>query len=244
MRYLEKRVDALMRLCVADRETDREQVRQELRKLMEYDRLGRFDPEQEIRRILLELGAPDHLVGHDYVVQGILLVIQDRMYINNITFGLYPQLAVMFDTTPARVERAIRHLIEVTWARGDFETTQRYFGNIVSASKGKPTNGEFIARIANEIRQRIKILTFRVGVSIAKFAGGKDLTQGGWIVQQMKMLHFQNHINADKFRRIHIRNIFLVVGTKTVNVAAVGGAQRLIPLLHQYFTVFFSVNTN
>ena len=157
MRYLEKRVDALMRLCVADRETDREQVRQELRKLMEYDRLGRFDPEQEIRRILLELGAPDHLVGHDYVVQGILLVIQDRMYINNITFGLYPQLAVMFDTTPARVERAIRHLIEVTWARGDFETTQRYFGNIVSASKGKPTNGEFIARIANEIRQRIQL---------------------------------------------------------------------------------------
>ena len=157
MRYLEKRVDALMRLCVADREAEREQVRQELRKLLEYNRLGKFDPEQEVRKILLELGAPDHLVGHAYVVQGILLVVQDRMYINNITFGLYPQLAVMFDTTPARVERAIRHLIEVTWARGDYEILNRYFGNTISASKGKPTNGEFIARLANEIRQRIQL---------------------------------------------------------------------------------------
>ena len=114
------------------------------------------DPEQEIRRILLELGAPDHLVGHPYVIRAILLVISDRLYINSITFGLYPQLAVEFDTTPARVERAIRHLIEVTWARGDLDILEKYFGNTVSASRGKPTNGEFIARMANVVKANVQ----------------------------------------------------------------------------------------
>jgi len=115
-----------------------------------------MDPEQEIRRILLELGAPDHLVGHPYVIRAILLVIQDRVYINSITFGLYPQLAVEFDTTPARVERAIRHLIEVTWSRGDIDILEKYFGNTVSASRGKPTNGEFIARMANVVKAKVQ----------------------------------------------------------------------------------------
>ena len=115
-----------------------------------------MDPEQEIRRILLELGAPDHLVGHPYVIRAILLVIQDRVYINSITFGLYPQLAVEFDTTPARVERAIRHLIEVTWSRGDLDILEKYFGNTVSASRGKPTNGEFIARMANVVKAKVQ----------------------------------------------------------------------------------------
>ena len=113
------------------------------------------DPEQEIRRILLELGSPDHLVGHPYVIRAIQLVMSDRLYINSITFGLYPQLAVEFDTTPARVERAIRHLIEVTWARGDLDILEKYFGNTVSASRGKPTNGEFIARLANVVKGRV-----------------------------------------------------------------------------------------
>ena len=155
MMNLEKQVDALMRLCTTDRESDRNLLREELKKMLEYNRLG-FDPEQELRKILLELGAPDHLVGHPYVIRAILLVVGDQLYINHITVGLYPQLAVEFDTTPARVERAIRHLIEVTWDRGDLDVLNRYFGNTVSASRGKPTNGEFIARIANVIRDRMK----------------------------------------------------------------------------------------
>ena len=155
MMNLEKQVDTLMRLCTADREADRSVLREELKKMLEYNRLG-FDPEQELRKILLELGSPDHLVGHPYVIRAILLVVGDQLYINHITFGLYPQLAVEFDTTPARVERAIRHLIEVTWDRGDLDVLNRYFGNTVSASRGKPTNGEFIARIANVIRDRMK----------------------------------------------------------------------------------------
>ena len=158
MRILEMQVDALMRLCTAERECDQALAREEIRRMLENRKLCRAgsDPEYLIRELLLELGAPDHLVGHPYTVQAILLVVQDRTYIDNITFGLYPQLAVIFDTTASRVERAIRHLIEVTWSRGDWDTLNRYFGNTVSAEKGKPTNGEFIARMSNVVKQRLR----------------------------------------------------------------------------------------
>ena len=158
MSILEMQVDALMRLCTAEKESDRARVRGEVLRMLENRKMGRAssDPEYLIRELLLELGAPDHLVGHPYTVQAILLVVQDRTYIDSITFGLYPQLAVIFDTTASRVERAIRHLIEVTWARGDWEVLNRYFGNTVSAEKGKPTNGEFIARMSNVVKQRLR----------------------------------------------------------------------------------------
>ena len=158
MSTLEKQVDALMRLCTAEKESDRALVREEVRKMLENRKLSRActDPEYLIRELLLELGAPDHLVGHPYVVQAILLVIHDRTYIDSITFGLYPQLAAMFGTTASRVERAIRHLIEITWARGDWDTLNHYFGNTVNSEKGKPTNGEFIARMANVIKQKLR----------------------------------------------------------------------------------------
>ena len=158
MSILEKQVDALMRLCTAETENDRVQIREEVLRMLESRKLTRAtaDPEYLIRELLLELGAPDHLVGHPYTVQAILLVVQDRTYIDSITFGLYPQLAAMFDTTASRVERAIRHLVEVTWTRGDWDTLNRYFGNTISAVKAKPTNGEFIARMANVIKQRLR----------------------------------------------------------------------------------------
>ena len=156
MNLLEKKVEAVMRLCVSDNEKDRDRIREEIRQYLLHFDPGKMDPEQEIRRILLELGAPDHLVGHPYVIRGILLVMEDRMYINNITMLLYPKLAAEFDTTAARVERAIRHLIEVTWARGDVDVLMRYFGNTVSPDKGKPTNGEFIARLANVVKLRLR----------------------------------------------------------------------------------------
>lgn len=158
MQTLKKQVDALMRLCTAEEERDRILAREEVRQMLRNRKTvcPSCDPEYRIRELLLEMGAPDHLVGHPYVIQGILLVIQDRTYIDRITFGLYTQLAVMFDTTPSRVERAIRHLIEVTWTRGDLDVLNRYFGNTVSAEKGKPTNGEFIARMANVVKQRLR----------------------------------------------------------------------------------------
>jgi len=157
MSILEMQVEALMRLCTARDENTREQARAEVLHLLRgRGTVSAADPETILRQILLELGAPDHLLGHPYVIQGVLLVIHDQMYINNITFGLYPQLAARFDTTAARVERAIRHLVEVTWSRGDVDVLTRYFGNTVSPDKGKPTNGEFIARLANVVKLRMK----------------------------------------------------------------------------------------
>jgi len=157
MRILEQQVNALMRLCVAEKESDRAKAREEVRRLLAKPaNAPNADPEYLIRQILLELGAPDHLMGHPYVVQAVLLVVQDQMYINNITFGLYPQLAAKFDTTASRVERAIRHLVEVTWTRGDWDILDRYFGNTISPDRGKPTNGEFVARLANVVRQQMR----------------------------------------------------------------------------------------
>ena len=156
MRNLELQVDTLMRLCLADSPTERGKLRKELQELMDHPQLTRKDPEYITRQVLLDLGAPDHLVGHPFVVEAVVMTVEDRRYINNITFGLYPQVAAKFDTTASRVERGIRHLIEVTWTRGDMDVLCGYFGNTVSADRGKPTNGEFIARLTNIVQQRLK----------------------------------------------------------------------------------------
>lgn len=156
MSILELKVDALLRLCASEDPREQKRIRQELLELMKSRWQTSIDPEYLVRQLLLELGAPDHLVGHPYVVQAVMMCLENRMYIDNITFGLYPQLAAAFDTTAARVERAIRHLVEVTWTRGDVDVLNRYFGNTVSPEKGKPTNGEFIARISNIVKLRMK----------------------------------------------------------------------------------------
>lgn len=156
MRNLELQVDTLMRLCVAESPAERGKLRQELQQLMERPQLTKKDPEYVTRQVLLDLGAPDHLIGHPFVVEAVVLSVEDRRYINNITFGLYPQVAAKFDTTASRVERGIRHLIEVTWTRADMDVLCGYFGNTISADRGKPTNGEFIARLANVVSQRLK----------------------------------------------------------------------------------------
>lgn len=114
------------------------------------------DVETIIRDILLELGAPDRLLGHSMVVTGIMLAVNDWKYVKNITSDLYPTIAEKHGTTASRVERAIRHLIEVAWMRGDMDVLAKYFGNTVSTDKAKPTNGEFIARMANLVKQRLK----------------------------------------------------------------------------------------
>lgn len=155
MKKLEMQVDALMRLCTAEKESDRQKVKKEILQLMKLETKP-LDPESRIRGILLELGAPDNLLGHPYMVEAILLVVEDRNYIDNITFGLYPQVAANFNTTASRVERALRHLVEVMWERGDWDVLQRYFGNTVSMNRGKPTNSEFIARIANIVKLQMK----------------------------------------------------------------------------------------
>lgn len=156
MNNLELQVTTLMRLCTAETSTEQAQLRQELRRLLTLPQPRPADPEAYIREILLDLGAPDHLTGHPYVVEAVIMALENRSYLNSITFCLYPHLAAKFDTTASRVERAIRHLIEVTWMRGDMDVLRRYFGNTVSADRGKPTNGEFLARITNIVQQQLK----------------------------------------------------------------------------------------
>ena len=158
MNLLETKINALMRLATAETVEERTEAKLEILRLQKNgdSMVRQSDPEAIIRQILLELGAPDHLIGHPYLVQAVLLVMDDQLYINNIVFGLYPKLAAQFNTTASRVERAIRHVIEVTWSRGDVDVLMRYFGNTVSAEKGKPTNGEFVARLANVVKLRMK----------------------------------------------------------------------------------------
>jgi len=156
MTKIERQIAAITKVVLAEDSAERKAAREELRGLVRDSAPTKQDPEYLIRELLLELGAPDHLVGHPYTVQAILLVVQDRKYIDNITFGLYPKLAVMFDTTASRVERAIRHLIEVIFIRCDYEIINRYFGNSIHPDKGKPTNGEFIARMANVVKLQMK----------------------------------------------------------------------------------------
>lgn len=155
MNTMRKQLEALMRLCTAEQESERQAAKAQVLEMLK-DCRQEADPESAVRNILLDLGAPDHLLGHAYMVEALLMCLEDRMYINNITFGLYPQIAAKFDTTAARVERALRHLIEVTWERSDMDALRKYFGNTIRMDKGKPTNGEFLARITNVVHQQLK----------------------------------------------------------------------------------------
>ena len=108
--------------------------------------------EAEVTAILHEVGVPAHIKGYQYVREAIIIVVQNMDAINAVTKVLYPEVAKRFNTTPSRVERAIRHAIEVAWDRGDLETLQGYFGYTVNSAKGKPTNSEFIAMIADRLQ--------------------------------------------------------------------------------------------
>lgn len=104
-----------------------------------------------VTEIIHEIGIPAHIKGYQYLREAIILSIDDLDMINAVTKLLYPTIAKKFNTTSSRVERAIRHAIEVAWDRGDLETLQRFFGYTVSNLKGKPTNSEFIAMIADRL---------------------------------------------------------------------------------------------
>ena len=108
--------------------------------------------ESTVTAIIHEIGVPAHIKGYQYLREAIMITVEDMDVINAGTKVLYPEVAKRFGTTASRVERAIRHAIEVAWDRGDLETLQKYFGYTVSNAKGKPTNSEFIAMIADRIR--------------------------------------------------------------------------------------------
>lgn len=112
--------------------------------------------EAMVTDIIHEIGVPAHIKGYQYLREAIIIAVEDMDVINAITKVLYPQVAKTFQTTPSRVERAIRHAIEVAWDRGDLDTLQRFFGYTVSNTKGKPTNSEFIALIADKLQLQLK----------------------------------------------------------------------------------------
>ena len=112
--------------------------------------------ESLVTGIIHEIGVPAHIKGYQYLREAIIIAVNDMDVINAITKVLYPQVAKTFQTTPSRVERAIRHAIEVAWDRGDLDTLQRFFGYTVSNTKGKPTNSEFIALIADKLQLQMK----------------------------------------------------------------------------------------
>ena len=114
------------------------------------------DLEAVVTDIIHEIGVPAHIKGYQYLREAIILTIHDMDMINAVTKVLYPEVAKRFGTTPSRVERAIRHAIEVAWDRGDVETLQKFFGYTVSGIKGKPTNSEFIAMIADNLSLKRK----------------------------------------------------------------------------------------
>ena len=112
------------------------------------------DLELMVTEIIHQVGVPAHIKGYQYLRESILMAIEDMDILNAITKQLYPAIAKKFDTSASKVERAMRHAIEVAWDRGDLETLQKYFGYTVNGAKGKPTNSEFIAMMSSCIRCR------------------------------------------------------------------------------------------
>ena len=115
--------------------------------------------EAKVTKTIHDIGVPAHIKGYQYVREAIILAIEDEEIINAVTKSLYPSLAKKFKTTPSRVERAIRHAIEVAWNRGQIEMHDKIFGYTVNSNKGKPTNSGCIAMIADILRLEGKILS-------------------------------------------------------------------------------------
>ena len=117
---------------------------------------GEEDLETQVTKVIHQIGVPAHIKGYQYLRTAILMTISDNDIINSVTKVLYPSVAKKYATTTSRVERAIRHAIEVAWDRGDIDTLNSYFGYTIQNNRGKPTNSEFIAMIADNMRLKYK----------------------------------------------------------------------------------------
>lgn len=118
---------------------------------------GPVDLETEITSIIHEIGVPAHIKGYMYLREAITMVVNDMELLSAVTKELYPSIAKKYNTTASRVERAIRHAIEVAWGRGQIEAINKLFGYTIHNEKGKPTNSEFIAIIADKLRLKNKV---------------------------------------------------------------------------------------
>ena len=133
---------------VVQREKKISFTKRDQKSVIDYD----FNMKQDVTRIIRDLGIPAHIKGYQYIREGIIMAIEDVNMMNYITKLLYPSIAKKYKTTSSSVERAIRHAIEVAWSRGKVELLEEMFGYTISAGKGKPTNSEFIALIADKLR--------------------------------------------------------------------------------------------
>lgn len=134
-------------------------VADRLKRLKKRNAAGRFDGgimEAQVTKIIHQIGVPAHIKGYQYLRTAILMAAEDASVINAVTKVLYPTVAKQYKTTASRVERAIRHAIEVAWDRGDVDVLNSFFGYTVQNSRGKPTNSEFIAMIADNLRLKNK----------------------------------------------------------------------------------------
>lgn len=118
---------------------------------------ARTDMETQVTKIIHQIGVPAHIKGYQYLRTAILMTVADNDMINSVTKILYPTVAKKYATTTSRVERAIRHAIEVAWDRGDVDVLNSYFGYTIQNNRGKPTNSEFIAMIADNLRLKYKL---------------------------------------------------------------------------------------
>lgn len=114
--------------------------------------------EQEITNIIHEIGVPAHIKGYMYLREAITMVVNNMELLSAVTKELYPSIAKKYNTTASRVERAIRHAIEVAWSRGQVETINKIFGYTIHNDKGKPTNSEFIAMVADKLRLKNRVV--------------------------------------------------------------------------------------
>ena len=154
---IEQKVNAIMRYIVAETREEKNLAISEIKNIMEYpaETEKNKNIEEMIDSIFMEIGMPCHLIGYNYTVYAIKIAIENPDIINNITFVLYPTVASKYDTTSSRVERGISRAIESAWNRADIDVIEKYFGNTISMAKGKPTNSEFIARMANIVKRGI-----------------------------------------------------------------------------------------
>ncbi len=121
------------------------------------EKMAKYNLESDVTNIIHEIGVPAHIKGYQYLRDAIMMSVDDHEMLNSITKILYPSIAKQHGTTPSRVERAIRHAIEVAWSRGKVDTIDELFGYTVHNGKGKPTNSEFVALIADKIRLEQKM---------------------------------------------------------------------------------------
>lgn len=159
--YIMKPFDKDVVISRIKRIRDKEKRRSlEARKVNPYEKKEKLEErnlENDVTNIIHEIGVPAHIKGYQYLREAIMMSVTDMEMLNSITKILYPSIAKKFQTTPSRVERAIRHAIEVAWSRGKMDTIDELFGYTIHNGKGKPTNSEFIALIADKIRLEYKI---------------------------------------------------------------------------------------